>query len=232
MFGVKLFKQTAAKNNRKNTMKAMILAAGFGKRLGDLTRDIPKPLIEIKGKALIDYHIEKLISAGFSSVSINVHYLADKIINHVQSKFSGKIELIFSHEENILGTGGGVYQGTSGYGQEDILIINSDIFSDFDYRNFLDKKSNILFVTKAEKGLIGDFSVVDGFVDIENDKDFIWTGFSIINRSIFKDINQINFHYWQDCLKKIAARRKLYAEILDINWYDVGNPETLQNLNK
>lgn len=232
MFGVKLFKQTAAKNNRKNTMKAMILAAGFGKRLGDLTRDIPKPLIEIKGKALIDYHIEKLISAGFSSVSINVHYLADKIINHVQSKFSGKIELIFSHEENILGTGGGVYQGTSGYGQEDILIINSDIFSDFDYRNFLDKKSNILFVTKAENDLIGDFSVVDGFVDIENDKDFIWTGFSIINRSIFKDINQITFHYWQDCLKKIAARRKLYAEILDINWYDVGNPETLQNLNK
>ena len=232
MFGVKLFKQTAAKNNRKNTMKAMILAAGFGKRLGDLTRDIPKPLIEIKGKALIDYHIEKLISAGFSSVSINVHYLADKIIDHVQSKFSGKIELIFSHEENILGTGGGVYQGTSGYGQEDILIINSDIFSDFDYRNFLDKKSNILFVTKAENDLIGDFSVVDGFVDIENDKDFIWTGFSIINRSIFKDINQINFHYWQDCLKKIAARRKLYAEILDINWYDVGNPETLQNLNK
>ena len=179
MFGVKLFKQTAAKNNRKNTMKAMILAAGFGKRLGDLTRDIPKPLIEIKGKALIDYHIEKLISAGFSSVSINVHYLADKIINHVQSKFSGKIELIFSHEENILGTGGGVYQGTSGYGQEDILIINSDIFSDFDYRNFLDKKSNILFVTKAENDLIGDFSVVDGFVDIENDKDFIWTGFSL-----------------------------------------------------
>ena len=87
-------------------------------------------------------------------------------------------------------------------------------------------------MTKAEKGLIGDFSVVDGFVDIENNKDFIWTGFSIINRSIFKDINKINFHYWQDCLKKIAARRKLYAEILDINWYDVGNPETLQNLNK
>ena len=232
MFRVKLFKKTAAKNYRKNIMKAMILAAGFGKRLGVLTRDIPKPLIQIKGKALIDYHLEKLISAGFSSVSINVHYLADKIIDHVQSKFSGKIELIFSHEENILGTGGGVYQGTSSFGQEDILIINSDIFSDFDYKKFLDKKSNILFVTKAKNDLIGDFSVVDGYVDIANEKDFIWTGFSIINRSIFKDINQINFHYWQDCLKKIAARRKLYAEILDINWYDVGNPETLQNLNK
>ena len=68
-------------------MKAMLLAAGYGKRLGALTKDTPKPLIEVKGKALIDYHLEKLISAGFSSVSINVHYLANKIVDHVQSKF-------------------------------------------------------------------------------------------------------------------------------------------------
>ena len=92
-------------------MKAMILAAGFGKRLGVLTRDIPKPLIQIKGKALIDYHLEKLISAGFSSVSINVHYLADKIIDHVQSNFTGKIELFISHEVNILEKGRCVYEG-------------------------------------------------------------------------------------------------------------------------
>tara|TARA_X000001036_G_scaffold431139_1_gene464937 strand:+ start:1793 stop:2434 length:642 start_codon:yes stop_codon:yes gene_type:complete len=213
-------------------MKAMLLAAGYGKRLGALTKDTPKPLIEVKGKALIDYHLEKLISAGFSSVSINVHYLANKIVDHVQSKFSEKIELIFSHEEDILGTGGGVNQGTSSFGQEDILIINSDVFSDFDYLNFLDKKSNILFVTKSKDNFSGDFSVVDGYIDIEKDKDYIWTGFSIINRSIFSDIKQNNFHYWHDCLKKIAASKKLHAEILDINWYDVGNPETLHNLNK
>ena len=184
-------------------MKAMLLAAGYGKRLGALTKDTPKPLIEVKGKALIDYHLEKLISAGFSSVSINVHYLANKIVDHVQSKFSEKIELIFSHEEDILGTGGGVNQGTSSFGQEDILIINSDVFSDFDYLNFLDKKSNTLFVTKSKDNFSGDFSVVDGYIDIEKDKDYIWTGFSIINRSIFSDIKQNNFHYWHDCLKKL-----------------------------
>lgn len=171
-------------------MKAMILAAGFGKRLGTLTRDMPKPLIEVRGKPLIDYHLEKLISADFSSVSINVHYLANKIIDHVQSKFSGKIEVIFSHEEDILGTGGGVYQGTSGFGDEDTLIINSDIFSDYDYQKFLDVKSNTLFVTKSGDKLNGDFSVNDGYIDIENNKDFIWTGFSIINRSIFNNIGQ------------------------------------------
>lgn len=213
-------------------MKAMILAAGFGKRLGALTRDIPKPLIEVRGKPLIDYHLEKLISAGFSSVSINVHYLANKIIDHVQSKFAGKIEVLFSHEEDILGTGGGVYQGTSDFGDEDVLIINSDIFSDHDYQKFLDVKSNTLFVTKSEDKLNGDFSVNDGYIDIDNDKDFIWTGFSIINRSIFNNIGQSKFHYWHDCLKQIAASKKLHAEILDINWYDVGNPETLHNLNK
>ena len=56
-------------------MKAMILAAGFGKRLGRLTQNTPKPLIQVKGKALIDYHLEKLIKSGFEMVVINLHYL-------------------------------------------------------------------------------------------------------------------------------------------------------------
>ena len=77
-------------------MKAVLLAAGFGKRLGSLTKKTPKPLIEVQGKPLIDYHLEKLIKAGFNSVSINVHYMAEKIIDHVNEKFLGKIDINFS----------------------------------------------------------------------------------------------------------------------------------------
>ena len=64
-------------------MKAMILAAGFGKRLGELTKRKPKPLLEVKGKPLIDHHIEKLISAGFRTIAINTHYLGTQISEHV-----------------------------------------------------------------------------------------------------------------------------------------------------
>lgn len=213
-------------------MKAVLLAAGFGKRLGSLTKKTPKPLIEVQGKPLIDYHLEKLIKAGFNSVSINVHYMAEKIIDHVNKKFLGKIDINFSYEKEILGTGGGVLQAITKFADEDIVIINSDIFSDYDYQKFLQKKSNTLFVIQAKDNFLGDFTVKDGLVDIENSKDFVWTGFSVINRSVFNKITHTKFHYWHDCLKILASEKKLRAEILNINWYDVGSPETLNALNK
>ena len=149
-------------------MKAVLLAAGFGKRLGSLTKKTPKPLIEVQGKPLIDYHLEKLIKAGFNSVSINVHYMAEKIIDHVNEKFLGKIDINFSYEKEILGTGGGVLQAITKFADEDIVIINSDIFSDYDYQKFLQKKSNTLFVIQAKDNGLGDFTVKDGLVDIKN----------------------------------------------------------------
>ena len=77
-------------------MKSMILAAGYGKRLGNLTQDTPKPLIKVKGKALIDFHIEKLIAIGCNKIVINVHYLAEKIIKHVSEKYIDVIDIVFS----------------------------------------------------------------------------------------------------------------------------------------
>ena len=110
-------------------MKSMILAAGYGKRLGNLTQRTPKPLIEIKGKALIDFHIEKLIASGCKKIVINVHYLAEKIINHVSAKYIDAVDIVFSHEENILGTGGGIKNAVKHFNQDDFLVINSDIYS-------------------------------------------------------------------------------------------------------
>ena len=109
-------------------MKSMILAAGYGKRLGNLTQDTPKPLIKVKGKALIDFHIEKLIAIGCNKIVINVHYLAEKIIKHVSEKYIDVIDIVFSHEENILGTGGGIKNAIKHFNQDDFLVINSDIY--------------------------------------------------------------------------------------------------------
>ena len=114
-------------------MKAMILAAGFGKRLGELTKSKPKPLLEVKGKPLINYHIEKLISSGFRTIAINTHYLGAQISDHVIDNFGQKVEIHISHEKKLLGTGGGIKKAISGFGDEDIVVINSDIYSDLDY---------------------------------------------------------------------------------------------------
>ena len=212
-------------------MKSMILAAGYGKRLGNLTKDTPKPLIEVKGKALIDFHIEKLIAIGCKKIVINVHYLAEKIINHVSAKYIDAIDIVFSHEENILGTGGGIKNAVKHFDQDDFLVINSDIYSDLDYSYFNNFFSPTVFSVLSDKDQEGDFSIESGKVKVSDDKNFTWTGFSIINAKLFNNIEEKSFHYWHDCLLKIAKSGNLKADILDINWYDVGSIDTLELLN-
>ena len=211
-------------------MKSMILAAGYGKRLGNLTQDIPKPLIKVKGKALIDFHIEKLIDIGCNKIVINVHYLAEKIIKHVSEKYIDVIDIVFSHEENILGTGGGIKNAIKHFNQDDFLVINSDIYSDLDYSYFNNFSSPTVFSIFNEEDA-GDFSIESGKVIVNNQKDYTWTGFSVANEKIFNNIEEGSFHYWHDCLLKLAKSGDLKADILDINWYDVGSIDTLELLN-
>ena len=212
-------------------MKAMILAAGFGRRLGEITKNKPKPLLKVKGKPLIDYHIEKLISAGFKTIAINTHYLGNQISDHVINIFGQEVEIIISHENELLGTGGGIKKAISSFEDEDIVIINSDIYSDFDYRHFLNFSPTTLFVVPTKQPDSGDFSVKENLVTIEGKKNYTWTGFSIITKETLNQNEDSIFHYWHDCLKILAKNKKLNAEILDINWYDVGNVETLKKLN-
>ena len=212
-------------------MKAMILAAGFGRRLGEFTKSKPKPLIEVKGKPLIDYHIEKLISAGFRTIAINTHYLGAQISDHVINNFGENVEIHISYETQLLGTGGGIKKAISGFGNEDILVINSDIYSDLDYGYFLNFSADTLFVVPANQTDTGDFSVEEKLISLEGEKNFTWTGFSIIKKETLNRNQNSRFHYWHDCLKHLANAKKLNAEILDINWYDVGNVETLKKLN-
>ena len=212
-------------------MKSMILAAGYGKRLGNLTKNIPKPLIELKGKALIDFHIDKLIAIGCKKIVINVHYLAEKIINHVSAKYIDAVDIVFSHEENILGTGGGIKNAVKHFNQDDFLVINSDIYSNLDYSYFNNFSSPTVFSVLSDEEQEGDFSIKSGKVKVSDDKDYTWTGFSIINAKLFNNIEEKSFHYWHDCLLKIAKSGNLKADILDINWYDVGSIDTLELLN-
>ena len=141
-------------------MKSMILAAGYGKRLGSLTQNIPKPLIKVKGKALIDFHIEKLIAINCNKIVINVHYLAEQIIEHVSAKYIDSVDIVFSHEKNILGTGGGIKNAIKYFNQDDFLVINSDVYSDLDYSYFNNFSSPTLFSILNEGE--GDFSVEIG----------------------------------------------------------------------
>ena len=210
-------------------MKAMILAAGFGKRLGHLTQVTPKPLIKVKGQPLIKYHLSKLLAADYSQIVINTHYLSDEIINYVKNEFNNDPRIIFSIEKEILGTGGGIKKALNYFGNDDFLVLNSDIYSDLDYKYFKSFTSPTLFAVETKNQ--GDFNIKNSKVCLETTKNYTWMGFSVVNAEVFNHVAHIKFHYWDDCLKRHASSNNLYAEIPKINWYDVGTIQTLELLN-
>ena len=207
----------------------MILAAGFGKRLGHLTQSTPKPLIKVKGQPLIKYHLSKLLAADYSQIVINTHYLSDEIINYVENEFNNDPRIIFSIEKEILGTGGGIKKALHHFGNDDFLVLNSDIYSDLDYKYFKSFTSPTLFAVETKNQ--GDFNIKNSKVCLETTKNYTWMGFSVVNAEVFNHVAHLKFHYWDDCLKRHASSNNLYAEIPKINWYDVGTIQTLELLN-
>jgi len=131
-------------------MKAMILAAGFGTRLRPLTDSIPKALVPFNGEPMINYQIKKLVSYGFDEIIINAHHFAEQITEYFKkNSFGVKIDVI--EEEEILGTGGGILNAAKYFKNENFfLVINVDVFTDFDFSKIIKyHKSKLPFVTLA-----------------------------------------------------------------------------------
>jgi|TARA_B110000438_G_scaffold303749_1_gene366980 MurNAc alpha-1-phosphate uridylyltransferase len=182
--------------------KAIILGAGFGKRLNPLTLKTPKPLLEINGKSLLENTINILIKYGIEEISINTHHLSEKINDFVKKKkFKCLINLV-NEKYKILNTGGGIFNISRNFLNEPFVVINPDTIWTENYLNefnsiekmfFLKKIKNILLVVKNtrsfDKNLKGDFSLKKNILSRNNlqNNDFIYTGFQIINNEIFNN---------------------------------------------
>ena len=133
-------------------MKAFILAAGLGQRVRPLTERQPKPLIEVGGKPLILWHIEKLREAGITELVINCHWLAEQLIEFLGGGERFGVRIHWSPEPDLLDTGGGMRAALEKLGAEPFALISADIWSDFDYR--------LLAATKLGQGSVANLVVV------------------------------------------------------------------------
>ena len=120
-------------------MKAMLLAAGLGKRLRPLTRTRPKPLLDAGGKPIIVWQLERLAQAGIREVVVNLHHLGEQISDLLGDGSQFGLQLAYSREEKILETGGGVKRALPLLGDAPFLCVNADIYIEFDYAELLDK---------------------------------------------------------------------------------------------
>ena len=155
---------------------AMILSAGLGKRMQPITLKTPKPLIEVEGKNLLERTINLLISYGIEEIVINVHHLANQIINFINNK-KYSIKITISDEKDLLlGTGGGIYQGTKIFKKKPFIVINPDTLwnknystelNDLEKLYFKTKKSCLLLVDKElsfDNSFKGDFNLIENIV--------------------------------------------------------------------
>lgn len=217
-------------------MKAMILAAGFGKRLLPLTENLPKPMLKVGDQTLIERNINYLIKNGFSEIIINVSHHGDLLIEHVNNIFPDH-NILFSIEEKPLGTGGGVLNALEMIEDEVFLVMNSDIFHNIKIMDLPKdiEAAHLIGVSNPDHNSNGDFTINESIVEIKKDhNNLTWSGISIINPIIFREnsFKAKTFNMWDTVLPKYIINKKVTGHVSSELWIDVGTPERLNLANR
>ena len=197
---------------------ALILCAGFGKRLNPLTLKTPKPLININDTTLLQNTINLLEKLDIQNIKINTYYLQDQIVDFVlKNKMKFKIEII-KDGDKILDTGGGIFNLIKSSNEDDFIIFNPDTVWNSNYveviKNMIDfyynkNLNNLLMVVNKNKSFDerfkGDFELKENKLLKQEQNNFIYTGCQIINKNLFKNIKDISFsilNIWNQQIKK------------------------------
>ena len=202
---------------------ALILCAGFGKRLNPITLKIPKPLLEIKDVTMLEKSISLIKEMGISKIFINTFYLKEHFSNFIKNKnFNLDIHIV-EDGGNILDTGGGILNMISHSDEDDFIVFNPDTIWSNEYRDEIIKMEEIYFAKKLEsilllvnknlsfdQNLTGDFNLSNNLISKKNNLDFIYTGCQILNKKILMSQTMNKFsilNVWN----KLMDEKKLYG---------------------
>jgi MurNAc alpha-1-phosphate uridylyltransferase len=173
--------------------QAMLLAAGFGHRLLPLTSTTAKPLLLFQGKPLIVHHLERLRQLNIEKVIVNVHHLADQIMQALGDGSAWGLQIEYSLEEKLLGPGGAVRQVLHRLSPDPFLFISGDIYTDFAFEKFFmpdwSLKENLIHcvVTDKAKDQKGDFNLENGKLVLAEHPQFVYGSIAVIDPKAFSD---------------------------------------------
>ena len=221
---------------------ALILCAGYGKRLNPITLNKPKPLIEINEKTLLQNTLNLVTSLNVKNILINSFYLSEQIENYVKS-LNLNLKVI-KDGNKILDTGGGIFNLVDNSNQNDFLVFNPDTIWNDNYileiqsmeKFYFEKKvKNILLVTEKsnsfDQRMKGDFSLKNNILNKTSDKNFIFTGCQILNKSIFDNYKIETFSIntiWDEMILK----NKLYGYESKVKFTHLTDIEIYRKLTK
>lgn len=231
-------------------MKAMLMAAGNGTRLGRMSETIPKVLLEINGKTLLRHAVEECTTYGFDDIIINVHHLADMVLEEVSRLQKEGFRITVSDERDVLlETGGGLYNARNFFGNEPFLLYNADTLTDIDLRglyNFhLQKKGLATLAVRHRQGkrylLVDEEGRLKGWCNKATGERIVageesgklseiaFSGRHIINPEIFRYMSD-GIYTMTALYLHLAEAHNIYTWLKDDGyWFNVGTPDDLDS---
>ncbi len=218
-------------------MKAMILAAGRGERMRPLTDRLPKPLLQVGGKPLIEYHLEKLARAGIVEVVINHAYLGAMIETALGRGDRFGIMIRYSAETVGLETGGGIFNALPLLGDAPFLVVNGDIWCDLPFtglRHALESSTalaHLILVDNPPHHPQGDFALQQGYVSAQGEGQLTFSGIAVYRPAFFSGCSAGKFPL-APLLRQAMTQHQVTGEHYTGRWVDVGTAERLQQLDR
>lgn len=220
-------------------MKAMILAAGLGNRMRPLTLHTPKPLLEVGGKPLIVWHLEKLQKIGVQQVVINTAWLSEKLVDALGDGHQFGLEILWSHEGEGLETAGGIIRALPLLGSDPFILVNGDVWTEYTFDSIVDLDlkgalAHLLLVDNPSQHPNGDFTLaidhkVYTFDQKQMGENLTFSGISVLSPQLFEGLSE-GKRPLAPLLKAAMVEGKITGEKLQKKWVDVGTPERLAQL--
>ncbi|MBN2863629.1 MAG: nucleotidyltransferase family protein [Bacteroidales bacterium] len=234
-------------------MKAMILAAGKGTRLGKITDTMPKVLLDINGKSMLQRAVEKCTLAGFDDIIINVHHFADMVEEHINHLRKDGLRISVSDErDKLLETAGGLFKARKFFDNDPFLLYNADIISDIDltklYQFHIEKRGLATLAVRNRPGvrylLIDSQGLMRGWYNkdtgeriitgetVEGLSEIAFSGIHIIDPEIFKYMTE-GIYTMTSLYLKLSSAHDIYTFRDDTGyWANAGTPEILDEVRK
>lgn len=208
----------------------MILAAGRGERMGELTAKTPKPLLRIAGHYLIEYAISNLARAGIHEIVINVSYHAELIKAAVGDGKRYHVTILYSEEKERLETGGGIFQALPLLGNEPFLVVSSDIISDYPLEKLPSHPNGLAHLVMVRNPSFhphGDFGLRDGYADMHTVPTLTFGNMGVYRPELFANCLPRHFPLNQ-LLFPAIQNGKVTGEHYQGTWYNIGTPKQLK----
>lgn len=216
-------------------MIAMVLAAGRGERLRPITESLPKALVEVRGRSLLERHLDRLRAAGIETVVINLGWHGRQVAERIGSGRDYGLTVIYSPEgDDILETGGGIHRALPMLGREPFLVVNADVFTDMPLPpaelagNDL---GHLVLVPRPAHKAHGDFDLRDGRICNGDNAAYTFSGVAVYRPEFFADCEPGRFPL-APMLRAAARDGRLAGSLYEGLWEDVGTPERLAELNR